>query len=48
MERRRARSDEIQLTRKCCRLVPIPDHLFLYQAIPFPSVTEVFFLESVA
>jgi len=44
VERRRVRSDEIQLTSKRCRLVPIPCHLFIFQVIPFPPWWRCLFL----
>ena len=48
VERRRARSDGVELTSNRVGLVPGSGHLFLYQAVPFPAVAAVFFPEFVA
>jgi hypothetical protein len=48
VERRRARSDGVQLTCNRFQLVPNLSHLFLYQAVPFSSVVAGFFPEFVA
>ena len=44
MKRSRARSAEDQLTCNRFKLVPGFSHLFLYQAVPFSSGSEVVFL----
>ena len=47
VERRRVRSDEIQLTDNRYRLAPLSGHRILFPVIPFPSVVEVFIPKTV-